>query len=149
MPRTDARLEKMMTDHKDLEEILKEKQLNLDEEIRVHLRRAIKECIYSREEIAERMSSLTGKSITKAQLDSWTAESKRAHHFPAAYLPAFVMACGVGEIMEFLCQRSGGRFIKPHELKKELFEIEKNVQKLDIRRKEILQYLLHLEVDNK
>lgn len=138
-----------MTEYKGDDDILKDKYLNFDIEIRVYLRRAIKESIYSREHIAERMSLLTGRNITKAQLDSWTAESKREHNFPVAYLPAFVISCGREEIMEFLCQQSGGRFIRPDKLKSELFEIEKNLERLDIRRKEILQYLFLSEMNSK
>ncbi|MFZ1981754.1 MAG: hypothetical protein WAU61_10640, partial [Smithella sp.] len=105
--------------------------------------------IYSREHIAEKMSLLTDKKITKAQLDSWTAESKKKHNLPVAYLPAFVISCGCEEIMEFLCQQSGGRFIRPDKLKSELFEIEKNLEMLDIRRKEILQHLFRSEMNPK
>jgi len=135
--------------YEDINDILKEKYLNFDNEIRISLRSAIKESIYSRVQIAERMSFLTGRNITKAQLDSWTAESKKAHNFPTAYLPAFVISCGREEIMELLCQQSGGRFIRPDKLKSELFEIEKDLERLDIRRKEILQYLFHSEMNTK
>ena len=130
---------------KSLFSILKEKNLNLDNEIKIYLRRAIKESIYSREQIVERMSLLTGKNFTKAQLDTWTAESKRAYNLPVAYLPAFVISCGREEIIEFLCQQSGGQFIRPDKLRCELFEIERNLERLDIRRKEILAYLFPSE----
>jgi len=132
------RIKKIMTEYKDINQITEETNFNLCNDIRVYLRRAIKQCIYSREQIAERMSLLTGKNITKAQLDSWTAESKRAHNFPTAYLPAFVISCDSMELMEFLCKESGGLFIRPDKLKKELFEIEKEIEK---------QYLLPFEMN--
>lgn len=135
----------MISEHEDINDILKEKNLNVDNEIRVYLRKAIKESVYSREQIVERMSLLTGKNFTKAQLDSWTAESKRAHNFPAAYLPAFVISCVREEIIEFLCQQSGGQFIRPDKLRSELFEIERKLEKLNIRRKEIVENLFPSE----
>ncbi len=135
----------MISEHEDINVILKEKNLNIDNEIRAYLRNAIKESVYSRVQIVERMSLLAGKNITKAQLDSWTAESKRAHNFPVAHLPAFVISCGREEIIEFLCQQSGGQFIRLDKLRSELFCIDRELERLNIRRKEILEKLLHSE----
>jgi hypothetical protein len=138
-----------MTEYKDISDIAEERDLNVGNDIRVYLRRAIKQSKYSREQICERMSLLTGKNITKAQLDSWTAESKKAHNFSATYLPPFVIASGDTELLDFLCKESGGLFIKPDKLKKELFEIEREIEKLEIRRKEILQSILPVDLNTK
>lgn len=50
----------------------------------------------SRERIVERMNLCLPdqeKPITLRQLNSWTAQSKEFHEFPARYLPAFAWAC--------------------------------------------------------
>lgn len=53
----------------------------------------LKGCPASRVEISARMSELTGDTITKNQLDAWTAESREGWRFPLEYLPAFEVAC--------------------------------------------------------
>jgi len=50
------------------------------------------------------MSELVGQDITKTMLDSWTAESKGMHRFPAVYLPAFCEAVGSTEPIRMLGQ---------------------------------------------
>ncbi len=66
---------------------------NIDIQLREAISWAIKQCPYSRYQIAARMSDLLGVEITKSMLDSWTAESKEGtYRFPACYLPAFCKA---------------------------------------------------------
>jgi len=67
----------------------------------------IKRCPLSRWEIAGRMSMLLGVEVTKYMLDTWTAESKGYHRFPAEYLPAFCEAVGSREPLRFLGKKSG------------------------------------------
>ena len=62
---------------------------------------------FSREQVADRMGEFLGAVITKAMLDTWTAESKGGHRFPAEYLPAFVRATGNQEPLQFLAEVSG------------------------------------------
>lgn len=54
--------------------------------------RAIRECQYDRPTIAARMGNYLGVNITKAMLDSWTAESKREHDITLPRFAAFVHA---------------------------------------------------------
>lgn len=54
--------------------------------------RAIRECQFDRPTIAARMSLYLGVNITKAMLDAWTAESKRAHDMTIPRFAAFVHA---------------------------------------------------------
>ncbi|EXL08196.1 hypothetical protein BG46_01305 [Brucella anthropi] len=54
--------------------------------------RAIRECHHDRPTIAARMSLYLGVNITKAMLDAWTAESKRAHDMTIPRFAAFVHA---------------------------------------------------------
>lgn len=50
------------------------------------------------------MSELLGVEVSKSQLDSWTAESKDAHRFPAEYLPAFCAATGYKEPLRLMAR---------------------------------------------
>jgi hypothetical protein len=83
--------------------------LDLDRELRAALSEAIEQCGKTRDEIAEHMSRLAGRPITKAQLDAWTAGSKKAWAFPAALLPAFIQATTAPEVLELLASALGLR----------------------------------------
>ncbi len=54
--------------------------------------RAIRECQYDRPTIAARMSLYLGVNVSKSMLDTWTAESKRAHDITIPRFAAFVHA---------------------------------------------------------
>lgn len=69
--------------------------------------RAIKQSGLSRWEVAGKMSHLLGVEVTKAMLDSWTAESKEQHRPPAEYLPAFCAATGSREPLHILADAAG------------------------------------------
>jgi hypothetical protein len=86
--------------------------LDIDTELRHKITNELKKCPYSRYHIAGRMSELTGVEITKTMLDSWTAESKELHRFPAIFLPAFCIAVGSSWLMNFL-GRKAGVFVLP------------------------------------
>lgn len=80
--------------------------MELDQPMRRWLGEAIDKSARSRAIIAENMASLSGRAITKAQLDSWTGAS-RPHRFPAELLPAFCAACGNIYVMERLAATMG------------------------------------------
>jgi len=67
---------------------------DIDKAFREEISRALKACPSSRYQVAARMSELVGQDITKTMLDSWTAESKEQHRFPAIFLPAYCEATG-------------------------------------------------------
>ena len=81
--------------------------LDIDIEFRELISQTLKECPYSRYHVAARMSELTGHEITKSMLDSWTAESKDNHRFPAVFLPAFCNAVGNAAVVDFLGRKTG------------------------------------------
>ena len=54
--------------------------------------------------VAAHMSGLVGRDITKAMLDSRTAELEGVHRFPAVYLPAFCEAVGSTDPIRMLCR---------------------------------------------
>lgn len=72
--------------------------------LRGELSEGLKQSALSRYEVAARMSELVGTEITKSQLDSWTAESKELHRFPAEYLPAFCYVTGHKEPLRLMAR---------------------------------------------
>jgi len=111
--------------------------LNIDIEFRELISQSLKECRYSRYIVAGKMSELTGVEITKTMLDSWTAESKEYHRFPAIFLPAFCVVTSTLNPLDFLSQKAGG-FVLPGEdalraetqaLKEERNRINKKIRK--------------------
>lgn len=66
----------------------------------------LRECRWSREEVAERLSFLLARKITVAQIDALIAESK-PHRFPAEWIPAWVKITGSARLLALLCEESG------------------------------------------
>lgn len=82
---------------------------DVDGRLRAAVAAAIKESPRTREQIAERMTAELGVTVTVAQLNAWTAESKGGtHRFPASYLPAFCAAAGSLGPLALLVEVSGG-----------------------------------------
>ena len=77
--------------------------LDISTKTRSALNAAIKQSPLSRHLIAGRMSELLDRDITKAMLDSWTADSKDGWKFPAEYIPAFCMATEDVSMLDLLC----------------------------------------------
>lgn len=67
----------------------------------------IKNSPYSRDEVADRMSHLTGDRITVSMLNSWTAESKHQHRFPAQYVSAFCKAVNSDGLIRKIAKACG------------------------------------------
>jgi hypothetical protein len=81
------------------------------EELCAVLTEAITKSGLTRYAIAARMSELTYRDITKAQLDAWTAESKDGWRFPFEYAAAFEVACGCICLQELLARKRGSRIL--------------------------------------
>lgn len=64
-----------------------------------------------RYEIAGRMSRLTGREISKAMLDGYTAESREEFNLPAALIAPLEVACGGHDISQWLAEVRGGRLL--------------------------------------
>lgn len=77
--------------------------LDISTKLRTALSAAIKSSPLSRHLIAGKMSDLMDRDITKAMLDSWTADSKDAWKFPAEYIPAFCLATENTSLLELIC----------------------------------------------
>lgn len=77
---------------------------NISNQLRAELSEGLRKSGLSRYEVAGRMSELMDIEISKSQLDSWTAESKEYHRFPAEYLPAFCMVTGYKEPLRIMAR---------------------------------------------
>jgi hypothetical protein len=85
---------------------------NFDLELRALLSKALKQTTKSRAQVAADMTDLIygdtdAGSITAAQLNSWTAGSHENWRFPAAFLPAFLIATGATFVLERLADKCG------------------------------------------
>jgi len=110
-------------------------ELNIDVPLREMISEALKGTRLSRYQVAAEMSRMLGREITKAQLDSWSAESKENHRFPLVYFLAFMEATGDKTILRFICEKAGGYFIEGEDaLRLELGRIEE--QKRELQKKE-------------
>jgi len=109
--------------------------MNISSQLRTELSEGLRKSGLSRYEVAGRMSELIDIEITKSQLDSWTAESKEFHRFPAEYLPAFCAVTSHKEPMRLMA-----RLIQCHLLESEealLAELGRiNQAKRDLARQE-------------
>lgn len=85
--------------------------LNFNLQLRHLLSEALKACPLSRIEVAARMSELTGDTITKHQLDAWTAESREGWRFPLEYLAAFEVAVETTTLTAWLASIRGGKVL--------------------------------------
>lgn len=85
--------------------------------LRQALAQALKDCPYSRAEVAATMTDLIfgdvdEGEVTVSQLNAWTACSKTEWRFPAEYLPAFVKATGAVWLVDWMAQRCGCRALR-------------------------------------
>ena len=92
------------------------------------------------------MSELIGSEITKMMLDSWTAESKEAHRFPAIFLPAICEATGQTEPLRML-GRLVGFFVLPgpEALRSEIQRLEEEIGSKQREKKKRLLFLKEIE----
>ena len=84
-----------------------EGSLNITEKLRAAMVCAIRTSGKDRFQIAGELSHLVGRQITKAMLDSWTAESKPGNRPPADILPAFCKVTSSTEPIEVLNEPAG------------------------------------------
>ena len=113
--------------------------LNIQYQLQAIICDCIKRCPLSRWEIAGRMSALLNTEISKYMLDTWTAESKEYHRFPAEYLPAFCEAVGSYEPLRFLAEKAGVFVLPgPEALRAETQKLKEERRRVDrqIRRNE-------------
>lgn len=120
--------------------------MNFDLPFRERISEALRNCPLSRYQVAARMSEMVGQDITKTMLDSWTAESKDQHRFPAVFLPAFCEAVGSTEPIQML-GRSVGVFVLPgpEALRAEIHRIEEEIARKQNEKRKRLLFLKEME----
>ena len=121
--------------------------LNIQIQLKNILSEALKKSTLSRFQVAARMSELLGAEITKTTLDTWTAESKELHRFPAEYLPAFCAATENFLPLELITRKAGAfLFQGPDALRSEIKALEDKCTKLkkEIRKRQT--FLKEMEV---
>jgi hypothetical protein len=115
---------------------------DIDRQFREAISAALKQCSLSRWQVAARMSELTGAEITKTMLDSWTAESKELHRFPAIFLPAFCEAVGSSEPLKIMGGLVGVFVLPgPEALRAEIRRIDEEIQRKQAEKKKRVIFL--------
>lgn len=110
------------------------------------LTRAINQSGLSRWELAGRMSHLLGTEITKYMIDSWTAESKEGHRFPAEYLPAFCKVTSSLEPMQILAELTGMFALPgPDALRAEIQKLSEEEELLKAEKRKREMFLKEME----
>lgn len=118
---------------------------NLSCRLRAVLSEGLKKCAASRYEVAARMSDLVGVEITKSQLDSWTAESKEYHRFPAEYLPVFCYVTGYTEPIRIMARMLQCYLLESEEaLLAELGRIDQVKRDLTRKEKAVREFLVNM-----
>jgi hypothetical protein len=119
---------------------------DIDQRFRAAVSESLKRCPLSRYEVASKMSELTGTDITKTMLDSWTAESKEGHRFPAVFLPAFCRSVGNTEPLTIL-GLTAGVFVMPgrEALRAEIQRLEEEINRAQTERRKRLTFLKEME----
>lgn len=119
---------------------------DIDRQFREAVSLALKQCPLSRYDVVARMSELCGMDISKAMLDSWTADSKEQHRFPAIYLPAFCEVTGSSEPLKLLGSLTGVFVMPgPDALRAEIQRIEEEIGKKQAEKKKRLVFLKEME----
>lgn len=122
-----------------------EGSLDLDSQFRNALKKALKRPAMSRAQVAAAMTDLiygdaNPAEIKKGSLDAWTAPSRDAWRFPAAFLPALVHVTGSFEPLDILAKACGCRVIRSEEAALlELGALEAARRELDARERQIKQ----------
>ncbi|PKN35618.1 MAG: hypothetical protein CVU61_02010 [Deltaproteobacteria bacterium HGW-Deltaproteobacteria-19] len=122
--------------------------LDVDRQFREVVSEALRKCPLSRYQVVARMSELVGQDITKTMLDSWTAESKEGHRFPAVFLPAFCEATGSQEPLRLLGQLVGVFVLPgPEALRAEIRKIEEEIEKKQAEKRKRMTFLKEMEAE--
>jgi hypothetical protein len=128
-PRQLSILEEMRRYHKEAQGGLG--SMRCKDELQEALNLALKQCPLSRHQVAGEMSHLLNEEITKAQIDSWTAESKNNRHIPAEYLPAFCEATEHNIPLNILNRkRRLFAFQEPEALRSEIHRLKEEARQL-------------------
>jgi len=120
--------------------------LNIQHQLQGIITQCVKRCPLSRWQIAAQMSELLNQDISKYMLDTWTAESKEYHRFPAEYLPAFCKAVGSVEPLRILGEKAGVFVLQgPEALRADIKKLEEQIKELQKERQKRQIFLKEME----
>lgn len=116
--------------------------LDLDAMLRAALCDAMKHCDLDRHGVAAEMSRLTGRHVSKAMLDAYTAESRDDHNFPLRHAAAFEVATGSFCLTQMLAKARGCKVLVGEEaLLAELGRLEQMEAELKAQKSALKHYL--------
>jgi hypothetical protein len=112
--------------------------------VSVTLSEMFRTCGKDRHQVAAEASRLTGKEVTKAMLDGYTAESRDCFNVPTYLIPALETACRSHAMSNWLAGVRGGRLMVGRDaLAAELGRIEKQRAELADDARIIREQLRH------
>lgn len=130
-----------------------EGQLRTVDQLRACMRAAIKSCPLSRHQIAGEISHLTGDTITKEIIDSWTRDTNNdggpnRRRIPAELLPAFCQVTGCNDPLILMGQMVG-LFVLPgaEALRAEIQKIDEQIKQAQAKKRKRLLFLSQIEGD--
>ena len=126
-------------------------EMRIRDRLRGAMCSAIKASPLSRHQIAGEMSHLTGETITKEMIDSWTRESdelngRPARHIPAEYLPAFCRVTVCNEPLRIMGEPVNMYVLPgPEALRAEIQKIDEEIRDRQARKKTRMVFLKEME----
>jgi len=112
--------------------------MNIDIRLREEISKALRRCRLSRWQVVAQMSELLGSDVTKAALDSMTAESKEGHRFPLIWLAPFCKVTGTTRPIELVAEQLSMKVIGPEEVVAiELVRLERKRREIEAREAEL------------
>lgn len=79
----------------------------------MRLSKALAASPFSRDQIAEAVSALTGEKITKTTINNWTSTT-HPHEFPGYLYPAFCQALGNTVLLDDTAEAVGRKVVENH-----------------------------------
>jgi len=86
------------------------------EAIQEALKKALKNCILQREDVADELSRLVGEPVSKNHIDNWTAESRNGWRLPLEYAAALSIITGDTGVLKAAIEGTGLRVICDEDL---------------------------------
>jgi len=120
------------------------------EAVQEAVRKALKGCFLSREQIADEMTRLIGEEISKNHIANWAAESKNGWRMPLEYAAAFSMITNDKTVIKAAFAGTGINVLDDSEMA--FYEIGKAVEEKresDARLKENRNRLQNLKIQGR
>jgi hypothetical protein len=114
------------------------------EAVQEALKRTLRNCQLSREEIADEMTRLCSEKITVTHIANWTAESKNGWRMPLEYAAAFYVVTGDPGVVKASLAGSGIGVLDDEDYA--LFELGKIVAEERLRNKKKRQVMERLGI---